>query len=114
MRRRERINQGRRLAWMAIIHSPVVATVVFGGPAVMAGIGMVMALHARWRRTGKSLEFWKQIGVQALLIIMGLTALAITIQDYYRHLPPDHSCLSDFNDDGYPRTSWSLFARSCY
>jgi len=99
---------------MAIIHSPVVATVVFGGPAVMAGIAMVTTLYARWRRTENSREFWKKIGVQVLVIFMGLTALAITIQEYYRHLPPDHYCLSDFSDDGYPRTSWSLFAGSCY
>ncbi len=59
----------------------------------MAGIGMVMTLYARWRRTENSGEFWKKIGVQALVIFMGLTAWAITIQDYYRHLPPDHSCL---------------------
>jgi di/tricarboxylate transporter len=62
----------------------------------MAGIGMVMTLYARWRRTENSREFWKKIGTQALIMFGGLIVLATTIQDYYRHLPPDHHCLSDY------------------
>jgi hypothetical protein len=46
---------------MAIIHSPAVATVVFGGPAVMAGIGMVITLHARWRRTEIPVNFGSRL-----------------------------------------------------
>ena len=81
---------------------------------MIAGVGMVMTLYARWRRTDNPGDFWTKIGWQVLVIWLGLTALAITIQDHYRHLPPDHSCLSEFSEDGVRTTSRSLFARSCY
>jgi hypothetical protein len=99
---------------MAIIHSPLLATVVYGGPAVLAGCAMVTTVYARLRRPNNLPDFWRKISIQSLIVLGGSITWAVTIQDYYRSLPPDHACISEYSDDGRRTTSWSLFASSCY
>jgi hypothetical protein len=99
---------------MAIIHTPEVATVVFGGGAVLAGCDMVTTVYARMRLTATPSRFWTKIGVQSLIILGCLVTWALIVQSYYLDLPPDHSCISEYDNYGRRTVSWSLFNRACY
>ena len=104
---------------MTYIRSPEAGMFITGSMAIVGFYGLSKILYARWRLRNwwtneKSRKFWKQIGSLTIWLGGSLIVLAIYIQDYYRQLPPDRPCISDYSDDGHLRTSWSLFARSCY
>jgi hypothetical protein len=69
---------------MAIIHSPLVATMVFGAPVVLAGCAMFTTVYTRLRRRSRSADFRSKVAIQILVLLGGLNRM---VGDDTRLLP---------------------------